>query len=104
MKFYKDHFGKWHDEKSFFDMAKIFQPCFSVCHSCAFECGYNGDIIRLCCSDVKEFNVSPSVIDYLLMDMCIDAIKRYREIHGCTLMKAREMVEKIEKDMEEMNK
>lgn len=97
MKFYKDRFNKWHNEESFLNMMNIFKPCFF--NGCSYK-----NVVDLVCNDTKVFQEEPSVIDYLLMDMRLKAIKRYRDIHGCDLLEARDMVEKIEKDMEEFKK
>lgn len=42
---------------------------------------------------------SPTVIDILKSGLKVTAVKRYREIHGCTLSEAKDMVEKIMDDI-----
>lgn len=95
MKFYKDRFGKWHEEKEFLHMAEIFFSAMEHLPTVSF-------LKDTDCIKDERFFECPCVIDYISMGMHIEAIKCYREIHGCTLMKARKMVEEIEKDMEEM--
>lgn len=96
MKFYKDRFDKWHKEEDFLKMAQIFCPAFP------------NDVFLLpdylkdsgCIHEEIEIT-NPSVVDYLKMGMRVDAISCYYHAHnGCTLKEARDMVEKIEKDME----
>lgn len=99
MKFYKDRFGKWHNEEDFLKMAQIFCPAFPS--DIYFLPSYLKDIG---CIKEEKILSNPSVIDYLLMNMRVEAIRRYREIHGCTLMESWAEVEKIEKDMEDMKK
>lgn len=99
MKFYKDRFGKWHNEEDFLKMAQIFCPAFPS--DIYFLPSYLKDIG---CIKEEKILSNPSVIDYLLMNMRVEAIRRYWEIHGCTLMESRAEVEKIEKDMEDMKK
>lgn len=101
MKFYKAKNGQWYGEEKFWEMANIFKYCFHGSLSLDMECGYDADIVRLTCDEVKVFDGEPSVIDYLKMDMHADAVLRYYHIHeGTTLREARDMVDKIEKDME----
>lgn len=97
MKFYKDRFGDWHKEDKFFGMSQIFMPAFPGKTFSEKFFTENG-----CISAIVEFQSEPTVIDYLKFGMNIDAVWRYYHIHGGTLAKAREMVEKIKKDMEEM--
>lgn len=99
MKFYKDRFGKWHNEEDFLKMAQIFCPAFPS--DIYFLPSYLKDIG---CIKEEKILSNPSIIDYLLIDMRVEAIRRYREIHGCTLMEARKEVGKIEKNMEDMRK
>lgn len=50
---------------------------------------------------LKDFTeIHPSVIDFLKDGRKIHAVMLYRDIHGCHLSDAKEMVERIEKDME----
>lgn len=99
MKFYRDRFGDWHKEEQFFGMAQIFMPAFPGKTFSEKFLTENG-----CISEIIEFQNEPSVIDYLKFGMKIDAVWRYYHIHGCTLAKAREMVDKIKNDMEEFKK
>lgn len=95
MKFYKDRFNIWHEEEEFYKMAQIFICAFpEKTYSEKFFVD-NGVI-----SEIKEFQSEPDVIDYLKMGMKVAAVRRYYHIHGGTLKESREMVEKIEKDME----
>lgn len=96
MKFYKDRFGEWHKEEDFLKMAQIFCPAFP--NDIFFLPDYLKDV-----GCIKEEKVlsNPSVIDYLKMGMKVDAICCYYNIHkGTTLIESRQMVEKIEEDME----
>ena len=89
MNFYKDRFGKWHDEKSFWNMASIFQPCFEDKFINDLEKGCDEEFLSIICPEIKVFKNKPTIIDYLLMNMHFEAIKRYCELHDCTLMEAR---------------
>lgn len=98
MKFYKDRFGKWHNEEDFLKMAQIFCPAFPS--DIYFLPSYLKDIG---CIKEEKILSNPSVIDYLKMGMKVEAIRCYYHIHdSITLKESREMVEKIEKDMEKM--
>lgn len=46
----------------------------------------------------------PSVVMYLNDGLKVHAIKRYRDIHGCGLRKAKHMVELIEEDIAAIRK
>ena len=53
-------------------------------------------------SDFTE--VFPTVIDVLRSGSTVYAVFRYRDIHGCSLKEAKDMVEKIKKTMERISK
>lgn len=54
----------------------------------------NGKIVRI---------ETPSVVDFLQQNRMLDAIRRYREINGCSsLIEARDGVNEIKKTMEYM--
>lgn len=96
MKFYKDRFGKWHKEEDFLEMAQIFCPAFPS--DVFFLPAYLKDSG---CIHEERVISNPSVIDYLKMGMKVDAIRCYYNTHkDATLMESRQMVEKIEEDME----
>lgn len=97
MIFCKDRLGKWHKYDNYMEMAQLFVPGFP-----ANYVHLHDYLKRTCCIQEEKCIDRPSVVDFLLMDMRIDAIKLYRDIHGCNLMEARSMIEKIEKDMEDM--
>lgn len=95
MTFYKDRFNVWHEDRDFFHMADIFAGAFpakSRSEEFFVDCG--------AISEIKRFQDEPDVIDYLKMGMKVAAVRRYYYIHGVTLKESREMVEKIQKDME----
>ena len=105
MKFYKAKNGILYEEIHFCAMANIFKACFSKNFVYDMECGYDVDIISLTCDEVKTFDDEPTVIDCLNMGMKTRAIIRYYHIHdGVTIKESRDMVEKIEKDMEAIKK
>lgn len=72
MKFYKDRFGKWHNEEDFLKMAQIFCPAFPS--DIYFLPSYLKDIG---CIKEEKILSNPSVIDYLLMNMRVEAIRHY---------------------------
>lgn len=95
MKFYKDRFNKWHNEDDFLKMAQIFSSAFPK------ESFYLPSFLKdVGCIKEEKVISSPNVIDYLKMDMKVDAVKQYYNIHRCTLKEAREKVEQIKEDME----
>lgn len=95
MKFYKDRFGKWHTEDKFMNMASIFSPLI-----CTYSELITEDLLVRagCITKVRSLN-RPSVIDLLKMDMKVDAVFLYRDIHKTTLSVAKRMVDKIQDDM-----
>lgn len=96
MKFYKDRFGKWYTEEDFLKMAQIFCPAFP--RGIFFLPAYLKD--SGCIKEEKVLS-NPTVIDYLKMGMRVEAVRCYYHIHeGVTLKEAKDMVEKIEEDME----
>lgn len=95
MTFYKDRFGKWHKEDDFLSMAQIFAPAFAGHATFLPEF-----LLKTKCIIDKKIILFPNVVDYLIMDMRVEAIKRYCEIHKCTLVEARRMIEKIKEDMD----
>lgn len=97
MIFCKDRLGKWHKYDDYMAMAQLFVPGFP-----ANYVHLHDYLKRTCCIQEEKYIESPSVVDYLLMEMRVEAIKRYRDIHKCDLLEAKNMVDQIEKDMEDM--
>ena len=54
--------------------------------------------------NVRVFDHEPTVIEYLKMNRTIDAVFRYRDLHKCGLLTAKDMVNKIREDMHKMEK
>lgn len=67
---------------------------------------YGEDTSKVLIRDKKVVRVkNPSVIDiYKSTKSKVHAVKRYREIHGCGLKEAFDMVTKIIEDIERMSK
>lgn len=95
MKFYKDRFGKWHTEDKFMNMASIFSPLI-----CTYSALITEDLLVRagCITKVRTLN-KPSVIDLLLMNLKVDAVFLYRDIHKTTITVAKRMVDRMESDM-----
>ena len=62
-----------------------------------------GSADSLICNHILE-PYKPTVIEFLERDERIKAIMFYRNIHGCSITKARDMVTLIEKDMKKFRK
>ena len=99
MIFYKDRRGFWHSKESFLSMADLFLPAF------ADEILNFVEYLKStgCVVEEKEID-NPTVIDFLKLDMYYNAITTYCDIHKCTIMKARKMVDKIEEDIKRYHK
>lgn len=98
MVFYKDRFNKWHTEDDFLEMAKLFTRAFPPGAFYLID-----HLEKTGCIKEKKNIAFPTVIDFLKMNMRFEAIKRYRDIHNSTLLEAREMVDKIQEDIERRN-
>lgn len=95
VKFYKDARGGVWSEKDIRRVYIAFRDIMS------FE-GYGNFIENIENStrwEVKGFDSEPSVVEYLKLDMTIQAIKRYRDINHCTLLEAKEEVYKMKERM-----
>lgn len=53
---------------------------------------------------VEDIDEESSAITYLNAGMKLHAVKRYRDIHNCTLKEAKRMVELIEEDIAAIRK
>lgn len=95
MKFYKDRFGKWYTEDKFMNMLSIFSPLI-----CTYSELITEDLLVRagCITKVRTLN-NPSVVDLLLMNLKVDAVFLYRDIHKTTIIPAKRMVDMIESDM-----
>lgn len=95
MTFYKDRFNVWRKDYDFFNLADIFAGAFhgKLCTEKFFvDCG--------AITEIKRFQDEPDVTDYIKMDMKLDAISRYQEIHGVGPKEALHEVTEMIKNME----
>lgn len=86
--------------KEFFN---LFSNVVSPGSMMSFEDAFN-QLIKEKWLSVDDVDDEASVIAYLDYDMKIHAIKRYRDIHNCTLKEAKHMVELIEEDIAAIRK
>lgn len=95
MKFYKDRFGKWYTESKFRNLLSIFSPLICSCDEFITE----DFLVRAGCITKVRSLSKPSVVDLLSMDLKVDAVFLYRDIHKTTITVAKRMVDKIQDDM-----
>lgn len=91
----KDRFGKWYKENEFYKYVNIFSPAFSTD---VFSEQFLIDTGVI--AEIRKFEDEPSVVDYLMFDMKIYAIWRYRHLHNCLISEAKAIVDKIQEDLE----
>lgn len=99
MIFYKDANGNWHGEKDIRNAYNLCSRHIDKPYS-DFIRDFNDDPIF----ETRIFDHEPTVIEYLKMNRTIDAICRYRDLHECDLLTAKNMVYKIREDMHKMEK
>ena len=105
MVFYKSVKNVWYKDKEFLAMAQNFIPAFAGTVEVTFTDSYLAEYLKSngCIKDEQIID-NPTVVDYLKMDMTLEATKRYRDIHGCGLRQAYEMVKRVAEDMEAFKK
>lgn len=105
MVFYKSVKNVWYEDKEFLTMAQNFIPAFAGTVEVTFTDSYLVEYLKSngCIKDEQIID-NPTVVDYLKMDMTVEAARRYRDIHGCGSKQACEMVKKVAQDIKEFKK